>query len=132
GDDTGTIARHGRLGRKGALRGALTFVASSLAVLLVSTLCVGGVVVWSIASELKPGVALEGEDKVPDIGAIEGGLNLLLVGSDSGEGNPAYGERGENLNDVTMLLHIAEDHSNATIVSFPRDLFVPIPSCPRE
>ena len=29
-----------------------------------------------------------------------------------------------------MLMHIAEDHSSATVVSFPRDLVVPIPSCP--
>ncbi|MCC6376136.1 MAG: LCP family protein, partial [Microbacteriaceae bacterium] len=28
--------------------------------------------------------------------------------------------------------HISEDHTNATVVSFPRDLFVPIPSCPKE
>ena len=34
------------------------------------------------------------------------------------------------LNDVTMLLHISQDHTNATVVSFPRDMYVPIPSCP--
>jgi LCP family protein required for cell wall assembly len=90
--------------------------------------------VWDLASSLKPGVELIGETEgpPPDIGAIEGGVNLLLVGSDSGEGDPRYGHRGEHLNDVTILLHIAADHSNATVVSFPRDTFVPIPSCPKE
>ena len=39
------------------------------------------------------------------------------------------GEEGE-LNDVTMLLHVSADHKNATVISFPRDLMVPIPSCP--
>src|SRR5690606_36706853 len=39
---------------------------------------------------------------------------------------------GAVLNDVNILLHVAEDHSSATVVSFPRDLFVPVPVCPRE
>ncbi|TQL47614.1 LytR family transcriptional attenuator [Homoserinimonas aerilata] len=123
------MARHGRLPRTGAGRGVLKLVGAGLAVVLVSSLCVAGVAVWNLTSQIKPGVALEGEENIPEIGAIEGGVNLLLVGSDSGEGNPAYGERGEHLADVTMLLHISEDHSNATVVSFPRDLLVPIPSC---
>jgi LCP family protein required for cell wall assembly len=90
--------------------------------------------VWDLASSLKPGVELIGETEgpPPDIGAIEGGVNLLLVGSDSGGGDSRYGSRGEHLNDVTILLHISADHSNATVVSFPRDLFVRIPSCPKE
>ena len=28
-----------------------------------------------------------------------------------------------------MLLHISEDHTSATVVSFPRDMFVNIPGC---
>lgn len=112
----------------------LTFVSAAVAVVLVSGAAVAGYAVWDISNSAQPGVALIGETEgpPPDIGAIEGGVNLLLVGSDSGEGNPAYGRRGENLNDVTILLHISADHTNATVVSFPRDLFVPIPSCPRE
>ena len=39
---------------------------------------------------------------------------------------------GAGNNDVTMLMHISADHTNATVVSFPRDMFVPIPSCPME
>lgn len=87
--------------------------------------------VFTVTSSVKAGVALVGEgDDPPSIGAIEGGVNLLLVGSDSGGGNAAYGERGEVLNDVTMLMHISEDHERATVVSFPRDLFVNMPACP--
>jgi LCP family protein required for cell wall assembly len=59
-------------------------------------------------------------------------VNILLVGSDSGGGNEAYGTRGETLNDVTILLHISPVSHTATAVSFPRDLLVPIPSCPKE
>ncbi|WP_429605178.1 LCP family protein, partial [Staphylococcus aureus] len=61
---------------------------------------------------------------------MDGAFNVLLAGSDSGGGNKSYGDRGENLNDVTMLLHVSADHKNATVVSFPRDMYVPIPYCP--
>lgn len=109
-------------------------MSAAVAVVLVSGGAVVGYAAWNIANSVKPGVALIGETEgpPPDIGAIEGGVNLLLVGSDSGGGDHRYGERGENLNDVTILLHISADHTNATVVSFPRDLFVSIPSCPRE
>ncbi len=112
----------------------LKLVAAGLAVVLVSGTAVVSYAVWDLANSVKPGVALIGETEgpPPDIGAIEGGVNLLLVGSDSGEGDPAYGRRGETLNDVTILLHISADHTNASVVSFPRDLFVRIPSCPKE
>jgi LCP family protein required for cell wall assembly len=129
---TQTIARHGRLPHRGTARGILKLVGAALAVTLVSTLAVAGVAVASITSQIKPGIELAGEGNIPDIGAIEGGVNLLLVGSDSGGGNAAYGDRGQTLNDVTMLLHISEDHTHATVVSFPRDLFVAIPACPDE
>ena len=36
------------------------------------------------------------------------------------------------LNDVTMLVHVSADQSNAVAVSIPRDMVVPIPACPRE
>lgn len=36
------------------------------------------------------------------------------------------------LNDLTMLVHVSQDQSNAVAVSIPRDMVVPIPSCPRE
>lgn len=128
------IARHGRLRPGGAVATILKFVAAGLAVVLVSGAAVVGYAVWDLAASVKPGVALIGETEgpPPDIGAIEGGVNLLLVGSDSGEGDPAFGRRGETLNDVTILLHISADHTNASVISFPRDLFVRIPSCPKE
>ena len=31
---------------------------------------------------------------------------------------------------MTILLHIAQDHQSAMVVSFPRDLLIPVPSCP--
>lgn len=127
------IARHGRLAAPRAISTILRALAATVAVLLVSGITVAGVAVWSITGSLKPSVSLPNDGEVtdaPEIGAIDGGVNLLLVGSDSGEGDPAFGDRYAYLNDVTILMHIAQDHSSATVVSFPRDLFVEIPSCP--
>jgi len=64
-------------------------------------------------------------------GGVKGDLNILLVGSDSreGQGTVADGYSGNALNDVTMLLHVSEDHQRATVVSFPRDLLIDFPAC---
>lgn len=127
------IARHGRLRQNTAWRGVLKIVGAALAVVLVSTATVAGAAVWNIANAIQPGVALIGETgPPPNIGSYEGGINMLVVGSDSGEGDPRYGNRTSTLNDVTILVHVAENHSSATVVSFPRDMFVSIPACPRE
>jgi LCP family protein required for cell wall assembly len=134
-----TIARHGRLKRSNPVATGLKILASTLAVALVSGGIVAGIALWDVAATVKPGVALvdaQGETvtDLPAIGAYPGGVNLLIVGSDSRAGqDPVFGDAEEetgNLNDVTMLVHISEDHSNATVVSFPRDMFVSIPSCP--
>jgi LCP family protein required for cell wall assembly len=102
-------------------------------VALVSSVSIAAIATWDVQKDLTV-VPLAGETTSgppPNIAAIDGGVNLLLVGSDSREGQgEAYGDETSNLNDVTMLLHIAQDHSSATVVSFPRDLIVSIPECP--
>ena len=106
-------------------------VGVALVVLLVSATSVVGFAIWNVTSGLGPGISLPNDTAGPisNIGAIDGGVNLLLVGSDSGGGDPAYGQRSATLNDVTILLHISKDHSSATVVSFPRDMRVEIPWC---
>ncbi len=65
-----------------------------------------------------------------DITAIKGGANILLIGSDTRVGQFDSDEDVEGArNDVTMLIHISQDHTQLTAVSFPRDLMVPIPAC---
>jgi LCP family protein required for cell wall assembly len=110
------------------------------AVLLVSTAGVAAYAVWDTVSALNENsVELDGDAALPpSIGEIEGGVNVLLVGSDSCEGqdvalfprcadaDDAPGER----NDVTMLVHISDQPRRITVVSFPRDMLLPIPSCP--
>jgi LCP family protein required for cell wall assembly len=71
----------------------------------------------------------------PTIAELEGGFDILIVGSDTGAGQGealSHGRGSAALNDVNILLHVSADHTNAVAVSFPRDLVVPIPSCTNE
>jgi LCP family protein required for cell wall assembly len=119
--------RHGRLPRRSAVKSVLAIVASILGVVLAATLSLAGIAFWQVNSSFKDSVdiTLEGEEP-PTVGPITGPVNILLVGSDSGEGRSVYGPRGENLNDVTILLHISPVSHTAVAVSLPRDMFVPI------
>ncbi|MFJ8478316.1 LCP family protein [Kitasatospora sp. NPDC094011] len=58
-------------------------------------------------------------------------LNILVIGTDSRQGlGREYGDEGSSGHaDTTLLFHVAKDRSNATVVSIPRDLMVPIPEC---
>jgi anionic cell wall polymer biosynthesis LytR-Cps2A-Psr (LCP) family protein len=97
-------------------------------------------VVWKITSTIDS-VALAGETgteeeiKLSGIGAMKGAFNVLIVGSDTRKGErEKFGGSSVSatLNDVNIIVHVSEDHTRATAVSIPRDLVVPIPSCPRE
>ena len=131
-----SIARHGRLKRHGAWSTIARVAASVVAVTLVSGSAVAAYAAWDLASTVQPTVTLGNEEVlegVPDVGAMEGGVNLLIVGSDSRQGQGmAFGDPEEEtavLNDVTMLMHISQDHTNASVVSFPRDMVVDVPEC---
>jgi LCP family protein required for cell wall assembly len=105
-------------------------IAAALGVVLASTGSIAAIAAWQLSNSFGPGVVIESEGEAPpSVGPIDGPVNILLVGSDSGGGNAAYGERGENLNDVTILVHISPISHTAIAVSFPRDMFVPISGC---
>jgi LCP family protein required for cell wall assembly len=130
--DTG-IVRHGRQKSVGPVRTVLGFIGASMVVVLVSGAAVASIAAWDIARSVQPGVALANEAAIPQISEIEGGVNLLLVGSDSRAGtdpNVFDVDPGSVLNDVNMVLHISQDHQSATVISIPRDMVVPFPECP--
>jgi LCP family protein required for cell wall assembly len=114
----------------------------ALAVVLVATVSITGVAIWSLSSAVKPGVHLTQLDgstaAPPQVGAISGAVNMLLVGTDTRTGQGGgfdtptelAGSSGAGSNDVTILIHIAADHQSAMVVSFPRDTVLPIPACP--
>ncbi|EXU66400.1 LytR family transcriptional regulator [Streptomyces sp. PRh5] len=62
----------------------------------------------------------------------DGPMNILLIGTDrrDGKGNEGYGDAGSvGHADTTLLFHVSEDRSNATVLSFPRDMITDIPDC---
>ena len=134
------LARHAVQRERHPFLRVLSILGVVLAVLAVSAAGVAAYAVWDTVSALgENSVELAGDEALPpSIGEIEGGVNLLLVGSDSCEGqdvalfprcadaDDAPGER----NDVTMLVHISDEPRRITVVSFPRDMLVPIPACP--
>ncbi|TPX03574.1 LytR family transcriptional regulator [Schumannella luteola] len=120
------IARHGRLPKSRAWKTLLAFIGGALAVVLVSTAAVAGIAVYQLSSELSANAVdiNEGtEAPIPEIGAYEGGFNMLVVGSD------AYTDRTSVLNDVNILIHVSADQTSAVAVSIPRDMVVPFPGC---
>lgn len=133
---TPSVARHGRLKTSSAWKTVAKVAASVVAVTLISGSAVAAYAAWDLASTAQPTVTLGNEEVlegVPDVGAMEGGVNLLIVGSDSRQGQgDGFGDPDEEtavLNDVTMLMHISEDHTNASVVSFPRDMLIDVPEC---
>jgi LCP family protein required for cell wall assembly len=60
-------------------------------------------------------------------------LNILVMGSDTREGQGKGFGSAELIagarSDTTLLVHLAGDRQSATVLSFPRDLVVTLPSC---
>ncbi|RQP09157.1 MAG: LytR family transcriptional regulator [Microbacteriaceae bacterium] len=122
----GSIARHGRLPRSRAWVTVLAFLGAAMSVVLVATTAVAGIAIYQFTSDVGD-KAVDINDgsaaPIPEIGAYEGGFNILVVGSDE------YHDRDSVLNDVNMLVHVSADQTSAVAVSFPRDMVVPFPGC---
>ena len=75
----------------------------------------------------------DSEPELVELGSFDGAFNVLIVGNDTrvGQGDRFGASRGE-LNDVNILLSVNESHTQAVVISLPRDLIVEIPSCVRE
>lgn len=137
-----TIARHGQLETPSTVSQLLKFIAIGLAVVLVSGFGVGAFILYDWGSTVSANaVDLEGQEAVPpDIGEYEGGFNLVLTGVDTCEekykdlfGDRCTGSDSEGtLNDVNLLVHVSQEPRRITVVSFPRDLMIPIPECTGE
>ncbi|MEJ1154607.1 LCP family protein [Microbacterium marmarense] len=132
-----TIARHADVKQRHPFFQFIAMFAVAIAVIGVSATGVAAYAVWDTANAIgSAAVALDGDETIPpSLGAIEGGVNLLLVGTDSCEGQDlelfprcAEDDGGER-NDVTMLVNISDEPRRVTVVSIPRDMVVPIPSC---
>jgi LCP family protein required for cell wall assembly len=120
------------LPRRVAWKSVLAIIGATLSVVLVAGGSVAAVSVYQLQSNIKTETIDADLSGVapPSLAAYEGGFNILLVGSDTRDGQQGIGGKESSvLNDVTMLLHIAQDQKSATLVSFPRDMVVPLPKC---
>lgn len=130
-----TVARHGQLRKGSVWKKLLSIIGATVAVVMVSGVALGGYVATKLLTALTDETVDLDPDFVdvvaPDISSIKGGINILIIGVDNDSNQGAtWGNRGNAvLNDVNILVHIGEDHSYATVVSFPRDLVIPIPKC---
>jgi len=133
------VARHGQLHSPSAVGQLLKLTGIALAVLLVSGIGVGTFVVGGLLSTVSANaVQLDNQKELPpDIAAYKGGFDLLLTGVDTCEPKYAdlFGKRctgadaNGTLNDVNLLVHVSSAPRRVTVVSFPRDLMIPIPAC---
>jgi len=107
-------------------------MAGAAAGLLVVGIAFAGVMAARVAGNIAGNsVARPGDTDGPEIPDWNGAVNLLIMGSDVREGQTSadYGDEGGARSDAMMLLHVSSDHSNATLVSIPRDTMLPTPEC---
>jgi polyisoprenyl-teichoic acid--peptidoglycan teichoic acid transferase len=71
-----------------------------------------------------------GSVHVPGLGRApsDGSLNLLVVGSDTRQGvhGGGFGEAGGQRSDVIIVVHLVPAARHASVLSIPRDLYVPV------
>ena len=120
--------------RLGGWKLIATVAASLVVVLVVSFGIVAGIAVRNLTSSLQT-IDLPGKEQpvLATIGELEGGFNVLIIGSDTrlGQGDQ-FGEVDSELNDVNILVHVSENHDHATVVSLPRDMLIDVPACPQD
>ncbi|WP_456113486.1 LCP family protein [Streptomyces corynorhini] len=119
-----------RLTRRGRIA---AWSGGALAVLLLGATGAGGWVYQSLDGNIH---AADIDDRVGGgrpVNLSPGSKNILVVGSDSRDGdNGAYGKGLTTMqSDTLMVMHLAADRKWATVVSLPRDSWVTIPSCDR-
>ncbi len=108
--------------------GRIALVAG-VALIILGLLGVGGA--WLYASNLDDDLARTDPFSALTNGrpakTVDGALNILLVGSDSRDPDAKVDSQSEWRADTLIMMHIPKDHSEAYLVSIPRDLYVPIP-----
>lgn len=125
-------ARHGELARSSAQKNIFKGILTGVLVFGLSGVAVAAYAAWDLSSSIET-VALGGPDgsAKADASAIEGDFAIALVGSDTRDGQDSIQDGNEGaLNDVNLVLYVDETHTNATVISVPRDLMLPTPACP--
>lgn len=129
-----SAGRH--FGAGGRHRG-LRVTAILMASVLVAAVAFVAVQVFRLQSNVDtmPLNLAEGQESALPVDSSRDPLQILILGSDTRTGNSGTflgseaDSYGEGNSDVMMLLTLSADRTNVTVVSFPRDLLVPLPRC---
>lgn len=136
--------RHGRLRRRSPFGFVLRGIAVVAAVAVVGSGSIAAIATWQVLQNAQPSVSLAmpgtTAKKAPALTAQSGEVNMLLVATDTRDGQGAgfddaanqKASNGVGNNDTNILVHISADHTNMSVISFPRDLVVPIPACTND
>ncbi|MFJ8044619.1 LCP family protein [Kitasatospora sp. NPDC096147] len=128
--DGGRSARRQGGGGRGGRRRVVKWTAGTAALVLVAG-CGGALYAYQrfTGNLSSVEVAVGPDSERPQ--AATGAMNILVIGTDSRQGlGREYGDEGSAGHaDTTLLMHVAKDRSNATVMSIPRDLMVTIPEC---
>jgi LCP family protein required for cell wall assembly len=139
-----TQVRHGRLKRPHPTATLFRWIGIVAVVAVVSSGSVAAYALHDVLSSAQapvhlavlPGHTATPLPKPPE-GQAVGEVNMLLVGTDTRTDQGSYvnpgdlsASSGAGNNDVNILLHISRDHRSISVISFPRDLVMAIPSCP--
>lgn len=137
-----TVARHARLHSPSVGGQVLALLAVAVVVILAAGAGTVGYTAFNLASTVgENSVELDVEvQQPPQMGAFEGAFDVLIVGTDECElelasllGERCTGAEAEgSRNDVNILVHVSDAPRRVTVVSFPRDLQIEVPSCVDE
>jgi polyisoprenyl-teichoic acid--peptidoglycan teichoic acid transferase len=112
----------------------LAAVLTAVALLIVGGLIAGAVYAVSIDRAVNGNLQHDSDQLPPETPTAKGeearpakasgtAVNYVLMGSDSRD----VGKAGHGRSDVLMVMHLAADRKSAYMISFPRDMYVPIP-----
>lgn len=127
----------GRHLRGGAGRRGLQAAALVLSTMLLAAAAFAAVQVFRLQSNVDTqplNIGADRDDELP-VDLSKDPVQILVLGSDTRTGNSGafIGDEelssGSGNSDVMMIVNLSADRSNVSIVSLPRDLLVPLPSC---
>ncbi len=124
--------------RRWTWRRTARLLTATCAVLVVVVCGLGwGAASWVEAAVRQIGALDPNSSAIQNAAAQAGDQNFLVVGSDSRAGAPPSEDAGDTAEvpgartDTIMVVHVPEDRSTVTVVSFPRDLEITRPACER-
>ncbi|MHA7262161.1 LCP family protein [Arthrobacter sp. TMN-37] len=127
----------GRHLRRSKGRRALQAAAFALSTMLLAAAAFAAVQVFRLQMNVQTqplNIGADQQDELP-VDLSTDPVQILVLGSDTRTGNSGKFIGGEDLSsgsgnsDVMLLVNLSADRSSVSVISLPRDLLVPLPSC---